>query len=64
MNSYPQKPVVDRPKNVSYGGSSVSRFLAISLVLACMSLLSWTAQAAWERGHIVAPPRELPEWLF
>jgi len=46
MNSYPQKPVVARPKNVSQGGCLVNRLLGLFLLLLCAAGLSTNASAA------------------
>src|SRR5882724_6266169 len=45
MNSYPQKPVVARPKNVSQGGCSVNRLLGLLLILIWTTGLGFAAAA-------------------
>jgi subtilisin-like proprotein convertase family protein len=45
MNSYPQKPVVARPKIVSQGGCRVNRLLGLMLLILCVVGLSLPAMA-------------------
>ncbi len=51
MNSYPQKTVVARPKNVTQGGCKFSRLLGIMLLLLCAVGLSLNAAAQFAANN-------------